>query len=330
MKKTEKKKRAVSMVLAMLSVVMLLGCASQNGKEPEEKGTGQSEGDSTKWTLGVLYLDQEVLMSYCSAGCKAYAEEHDYVKLVEYNANKDVTTQLKQCENLITQGVDAICLTPVDGNGCDQMISVCEEAGIPLIAFHAFVYGDVLTNVGFNNVGFGEMQVEQAASLCGKKGNVAIMCGKLDNQNAVERIDGNKKALEKYPDMEVVDEQVGNWNRDDAMSIAENWINSGLDIDVIISNNDAMAIGIALAYENAGIDRPVIIGVGGTQEGMEALMDGQMDATVFQPAFQNGYDTMELAIKYLEGEKLDETYKTDGFLITKENVEELYEETYGE
>ena len=325
-------KKIVAMVLVVMMTLGLLGCASDGNAEPAEEnaqGGQQTAAGDEEWTLGVLYLDQDVLMSYCSDGCKAYAADHENVKLIEYNANKDVTTQLKQCENLITQGVDAICLTPVDGNGCDQMIAACADAGIPLIAFHAFVYGDVLTNIGFNNVGFGEMQVEKAAELSGGKGNVAIMCGKLDNQNAVERIEGNKAALEDYPEMEIVAEQVGNWNRDDAMSIAENWINSGMDIDVIISNNDAMAIGIALAYESAGIDRPIIIGVGGTQEGLEALMAGQMDATVFQPAFDNGYEAMDIAVRYLEGEEIEESYKTDGFLITPENVEEIYNETYG-
>lgn len=309
------------LTLGMMAGICATGLAAGNVVKAEEE---------KEWTLGVLYLDQEVLMSYCADGCEAYADEHDNVTLIEYNANKDVTTQLKQCENLITQGVDAICLTPVDGSGCDQMIAACNEAGIPIIGFHAFVYGDVLTNIGFNNTGFGQMQVDYAASLCGEKGNVALMCGKLDNQNAVERIDGNKATLENYPDMTIVDEQVGNWNRDDAMEIAENWINSGLDIDVIISNNDAMAIGIALAYENAGLERPILIGVGGTQEGLEALMAGQMDATVFQPAYDNGYEAMEKAVSYLEGETLEETYKTDGFLITPDNVEEVYNDTYGE
>lgn len=312
------------LLTAILALVMLLSlCACGSG---EKKGSADGEKN---YKIGVLYLDQEVLLSEATAGCQAYAADHPNVELVEYNADKDVTTQLQQCENLISMGVDAIAITPVDGAGCDRIISACNEANIPLICFHAKVEGAPITNILFDNVGFGKMQVDYAMELFEKNGgnpddgvNVAIVTGKLDNQNAVERCQGYDEQLATYKNVNIVDKQVGSWNRDEAMAITENWITAGQDIDIILSNNDAMAIGISLAYANAEKERPIIIGVGGTEEGLTAILNGDFDGTVFQPAYQNGYDAMEYTVAYLNGEKLEQSYETAGELITPDKAQE--------
>ena len=112
-------KKITAMILLLAMVLALAACSG--GTNADDKNTDSSEDT---YTIGVLYLDQEVLLSEATAGCQAYAAEHSNVKLIEYNANKDVSTQLKQCENLISQNVDAIALTPVDGAGCDQIINL--------------------------------------------------------------------------------------------------------------------------------------------------------------------------------------------------------------
>ena len=287
-------KKITAMILLLAMVLALAACSG--GTNADDKNTDSSEDT---YTIGVLYLDQEVLLSEATAGCQAYAAEHSNVKLIEYNANKDVSTQLKQCENLISQNVDAIALTPVDGAGCDQIINACKDAGIPLICFHAKVNGAPITNILFDNVGFGKMQVDYAMEIFEKNGG---------------DMNGTINAT-------IVDEQVGSWNRDDAMAIAENWITSGRDIDIILSNNDAMAIGISLAYANANVERPIIIGVGGTEEGLTAILNGDFDGTVFQPAYQNGYDAIDFTVKYLNGETLEESYVTEGVLVTPETAQ---------
>lgn len=333
-------KKLLSLILALALVFMLAACGSAPTAPAESKAPAAEpaaekapEAPAEKnWTIGVLYLDQEVLMSECSAGCQAYAAEHPNVTLVEYNANKDVTAQLQQCENLISQGVDAIAITPVDGNGCDQIISACADAKIPLICFHARVNGAPITNILFDNVGFGKLQVDYAMEVFKAKGgdtskpvNVAIVTGKLDNQNAVERCQGYDEALANY-NVNLVDQQVGSWNRDAAMAIAENWIIGGEPIDIILSNNDAMAIGISLAYTNASVERPIIVGVGGTEEGLTAIMEGAFDGTVFQPAYQNGYDGIDYTVQYLEGVALNDTYVTAGTLVTPETAQATLDE----
>ena len=293
-------KKITAMILLLAMVLALAACSG--GTNADDKNTDSSEDT---YTIGVLYLDQEVLLSEATAGCQAYAAEHSNVKLIEYNANKDVSTQLKQCENLISQNVDAIALTPVDGAGCDQIINACKDAGIPLICFHAKVKGAPITNILFDNVGFGKMQVDYAMEIFEKSGgdmngtiNVGIVTGKLDNQNAVERCQGYEEQLKNYANATIVDEQVGSWNRD-----------------------DAMAIGISLAYANANVERPIIIGVGGTEEGLTAILNGDFDGTVFQPAYQNGYDAIDFTVKYLNGETLEESYVTEGVLVTPETAQ---------
>lgn len=81
-------KKITAMILLLAMVLALAACSG--GTNADDKNTDSSEDT---YTIGVLYLDQEVLLSEATAGCQAYAAEHSNVKLIEYNANKDVSTQ---------------------------------------------------------------------------------------------------------------------------------------------------------------------------------------------------------------------------------------------
>ena len=119
--------------------------------------------------------------------------------------------------------------------------------------------------------------MEALAKLSGGKGNVAILQGDPSQEAAQLRTQGCKNIIEKYPDMKLIREQAGNWYRDKGLSITENWIQSGDQIDMICSNNDEMALGAIQALKAAGkLDKVLVSGVDATSDALVAMEAGEL------------------------------------------------------
>jgi inositol transport system substrate-binding protein len=116
--------------------------------------------------------------------------------------------------------------------------------------------------VGSEEIVAGKLQGEAIAKLLNNKGNVVIMMGELATQAAVLRTEGLEKTVSQHPEMKVVGKQTGNWRRNEAIDLMNNWLVAGTQIDAVIANNDEMAIGAILALQQAGKDpKKVVIAV---------------------------------------------------------------------
>lgn len=143
-------------------------------------------------------------------------------------------------------------------------------------------------------------------------------------------------------DTNIIDSRFCDWIRTSATEfLSEVYEDYKDDIDVIISNNDDMALG-AIDYlktlpeydpELALYDQyPLIVGVDATEVGLEAIVNKEMYGTV-----RNDYETqveiIDTLIDYLLNEKdmssfpyptdSKNFYRTDGIKITQENYEEF-------
>ena len=98
--------------------------------------------------------------------------------------------------------------------------------------------------VGSEEITGGQMQAEFIVdSLKGKPANAMILMGPLGLDAQIKRTEGNKLVLAKHPEIKVVAEQEAKWDRAKGMEVAENLFSAHKDINVVLSNNDEMAIG---------------------------------------------------------------------------------------
>ena len=178
---------------------------------------------------------------------------------------------------------------------------------------------------GSKSIEAGIMNMEELGKAMGGKGNLAILMGALNHEAAIGRTDGIKQVVkEKFPDIKVTREQVGNWKRAEGKTIMENWLASGQEIDGVASNNDEMALGALQAIKAAGKLGKIF--VGGTDAGHDALesMDkGELNNTVFQDPVAQGEEGVNAA--YLMVKKEPNPKVVDGNIwipyqkVTKEN-----------
>ena len=248
------------------------------------------------------------------------------VKLQFEDARADVVKQLSQVENFISQKVDAIIVNPVDTATTNRITNAAVAAGIPLVYVNRRPDNPVLpqgvATVASDDLEAGRMQMQYLAEKMGGKGNIVILLGDLANNSTTNRTKGVKEVLTKYPDIKIAQEQTGAWLRDRAMTLTNDWITQSRAFDAVVSNNDEMAIGAAMALKQAGIaqGKVLIAGVDGTEDGVRAVEKGNLTLSVFQDATGQANGSVETALKMIKKEPYEPAVWVPFQRITLDNV----------
>ncbi|MCU1749055.1 sugar ABC transporter substrate-binding protein [Pseudomonas sp. 6D_7.1_Bac1] len=253
----------------------------------------------------------------------------DGVKLQFEDARSDVVKQLSQVESFISQKVDAIVVNPVDTAATKKITEAAVKAGIPLVYVNRRpddlnLPKGVIT-VASNDLEAGQMQMQYLAEKMHGKGEIVILLGDLANNSTTNRTKGVKEVLAKYPGIKIDQEQTGTWLRDKGMTLVNDWLTQGRKFDAIVSNNDEMAIGAAMALKQAGVEKGsvLIAGVDGTPDGLRAVKKGDLAVSVFQDAKGQAVGSIDAAVKMAKNESVEQAVWVPYRLITPENVDQF-------
>jgi inositol transport system substrate-binding protein len=249
------------------------------------------------------------------------------VQLQFEDARSDVVKQLSQVENFISQKVDAIVVNPVDTAATRKITEAAVKAGIPLVYVNRrpddLNLPKGVVTVASNDLEAGEMQMQYLADKMGGKGDIVILLGDLANNSTTNRTKGVKEVLAKYPNIKIEQEQTGIWSRDKGMTLVNDWLTQGRKFDAVVSNNDEMAIGAAMALQQAGVEKGSILiaGVDGTPDGLNAVKKGSLVVSVFQDAKGQADGSIETAVKMAKNEPVEPAVWVPYRLITLQNVD---------
>jgi len=261
---------------------------------------------AAKLKMGVTIEDfNDVFMRYALDQLTDEAQKSN-VDVIAADGKRDPNEQIKQVENFITRGVDAILIHVIDQTIAPRITKLCLDAKIPLVYFNrkpedsALTAGKVVAVASPEEVA-GSLEAEFVAKKLGGKGNVAILMGSMGSAPQIGRTKGSKDVIAKYPGMKVVREQTANFSRPDALTVVENWLASGEKIDAIIANNDEMAIGAVLVLEEKKMKNKVVVtGVDATSDAMKFIADKRLDMTVFQNGGAQGRGAVQTALKLIK------------------------------
>lgn len=263
--------------------------------------------------------------TYLQDGVRDFDEAMEDVEILMTDGKDDPAQQLNQIETLLIKGVDAILLVPVDISAMGPIVDKCKEAGVKLVVANRLpgeeFHNDFDVYAGSESILAGIMQAEWVAeAMQPEGGKVGIIMGPLGQEAARMRTEGNKQVFAEYDNIEVVIEAEGKWDRAKGMQIAENWIQSGRDLDAIVCNNDEMAIGALLAAQGANVpDEDLIIaGVDATPDAIEYLGEG-LDATIKQDMYMQGYNGAKSAYLAVKGDDIEKWDWIPYVLVTIEN-----------
>src|SRR5215211_682397 len=304
--------------IVIMALLAACGAPAAQPTEPASAGAGSDE----KITIGVSMLFDDLWLTTLRDAMTAYAATQPGVELVMVDSKEDVATQLGQVENFISQKVDAIVLIPANTDAADPMTKAAQDAGIPLVYVNRLPSNlpDDVAYVGSESIQAGIMQAQWIADKLGGKGNVVIMNGDLAQEAAQKRTEGEKQVFAKYPDIHIIKEDTANWSRDQGLSLMENWLSTGDQIDAVASNNDEMAIGALSAIDAAGKLGEILVGgVDASPDALQEMDKGRLNVTVFQNAKGQGEGGIKAAIALARGETIDQITWVPFELVTPEN-----------
>jgi len=281
-----------------------------------------------KTTVGFVScnLNDSFQVDVMNAFKNYFADKPEYEIIVQ-DAQEDVIRQQDMVNTLLSQGVKAMTVVTVNTDATAPIIKSVQDAKIPLVFVNRNPFGESapLPNtyyIGSQEIIAGEFQGELLGKLLNGQGNVCILMGILANESTMKRTEGNEKVFrEKYPGIKVLAKETGNWQRDQGLTVTENWLTAyGSDVNAILGNNDGMALGAVEALKNAGRTDVIVMGIDAIPDAKVAVKEGSMAATVLQDAAGQGRGAAETVVKVLTGQKPDPIQWIPFVLITKENL----------
>ena len=304
------------LVVSITILSLLAACAPAQPTEPAASG-----GDGTI-KIGLTMKFDDLWLTTLRDAMTTYAASQPGVELIAVDSKEDVATQLGQVENFVAQGVDAIIIIPANTDAADPMTKAAQDAGIPLVYVNRIPSNlpEGVAYVGSDSIQAGIMQAEWLADKLGGKGNVVIMNGDLAQEAAQKRTEGEKQVFAKFPDIKIIKEDTASWDRAQGLSLMENWLATGDQIDAVASNNDEMAIGAIQAIEAAGKLGEILVGgVDASPNALEEMDKGRLNVTVFQNAKGQGEGGIKAAIALARGEQIEQITWIPFELVTPEN-----------
>ena len=277
--------------------------------------------------VAISTFDDQFIISMVDRMKEYAAEKYDgKMELTFTDAKDDPGKQLNHIENFIVQGMDAIICIPVDSDSTDGLSQRAIEAGIPIVYTNRppKTLQDGVWSVGSDQKVAGVMQMEYLAEKMGGKGNVVVLMGTLGHDAQLKRTAGFEEVVAKYPNMKIIKEQTGLWQRAMGMQVMENWLSAGDKIDAVAANNDEMAIGAISAIEASGKGGKILVGgVDGTPDALDMLSKEKMTVTIFQDGLGQAAGAMDAVTSILAGETVKQEINVPFKLITQNNYKEF-------
>ena len=304
-------------ILALLcSVVLALGCTGCMITIDGE-GTAAASGTvNNSIGLSVSTQNNPFFVTLVE-GAEAAAQELG-VKLTVVDAGDDVTKQASDIEDLVSKQVGVLIVNPVDSDAVSSAVSSAVSRGVKVISVDRAVNGvEIDCQIASDNVAGAEMATRYIVDTLGEGIKVAELQGTVGASAAIDRGQGFHNVADEK--LDVVSSQPANFDRTDGMSVMENMLQSNGDIQAVFAANDEMALGAVEAISGAGKDI-MVVGFDATDDAIEAIKAGRMDATIAQQPDLIGKTAVEQAVKLINGETIDKAIPVEVTLITKDNA----------
>ena len=270
-----KKKRRVAVLLSATigsAVLVLSGCS------------GKSDQTEKTLRVGVITYTQDDpfingLTDELKEQLKAMENKERRIIVSTKSGNDDQQEQNEKVEEMIDAGCDVLCINLVDRTAPSRIIRMARNEDIPVIFFNREPVREDL-----------------------------VQWEKL--YYSVKTLMKNDVILEK------LSYQLADWNRGQAENRMNRLISQyGKKIELVMSNNDEMALGVVEAYRKAGYARedwPVIFGIDGLEEALEAVKAGEMQGSILNDRVDQAKEMAKMAVELFEGEDFEQESLKEG------------------
>lgn len=348
----EFRKKIHGFIAVGMTGVLLAGCGADGGFREEKP---------ERLKIGISVYDQyDTFVSELVSHLQSYAKEKEKdwgiaITLEIQNANTSQMQQNDQMDKFIDDGFDIACINLVDRTDASSIVEKAKSSDVPVIFFNRELVKedlerwDKLYYVGADAFQSGELQGEILVEECKKNfskidqnGDGVLQYVMLEgeaghNDSMVRSMSVINEITESGYLVKKLSDEIANWNRDQAANKMKQFMDEyGDEIEVVLANNDDMALGAIDTLKAAGLepksqDWPAVLGIDGTSVGLDAVEADEMLGTVLNDAKGQAHGMLELAYSLVMGTKLSDEFELlDGKyirlpyqIITKENLGEI-------
>ncbi|MHC4575539.1 MAG: sugar ABC transporter substrate-binding protein [Planctomycetota bacterium] len=244
------------------------------------------------------------------------------VDVTVLNAKEDPVLQIEQIKQMIAKRADIVCLTPMKKEPLVRGVQMLNDANIPVIIVNREIGRgcDYLCFVGTDTYAGAVTSAKIMVEAMGGRGEVVEFHQHLGTGPEIARSKGLRDVLKNYPDITVVARIPHKGERDIVKTEMQTLLQKYPGLKGVYAHGDNFAIAAAQVCRKAGRPDIKVVGMGGSQEAIEAIKNGLLTGTSHQQPEEEGRRAVQLAVKYLNGEKLEKSYPIACPPITKENA----------
>ena len=330
-----KRMRFMAMVIAGATIISaLVGCGSSSSNtttsttakteaSAEEKASGKTEvasgdlfdvakyksnKDKSEWTIAVVTKDNtSAWFKRMEVGVNRFGKDTSINVIQKGPATADAASQV--VDQMIDQGVDAICVVPIDPGALEASLQRAMEAGIVVVSHEASNLENTLFDIeAFTAKDFGAAIMDELAKAMDKEGKYAEMVAYTTSTTHMEYANAQyERQKEAYPDMELIDGKVPTCESEESMDTsyqrAKEVLKANPDLKGFTGVASTDCPGIAKAVEELGLDVHVV-GVGTPKEFAPYMKSGTIDTLLLWDPDLSGYVMCKLAADILAGENI--------------------------
>lgn len=259
-----------------------------------------------------------------------YAKELG-VDLTVVSADDDVTKQNNDINDMITSGIDALIVNPINAEGIAPAIEACTNADIPVITVDRNIKEGYTAYVGRDNEEMGRLVGEALVELLGGKdaaeGTILEIQGTAGDTVMMARRDGFEAAVAEAPGLEVVQSAYCDYTRSKAVTATQDLLQSNDNIVAVYGHNDDMALGASQVLQEQGVEGVAVCGVDGLMEAVMAIEDGTYSITTMNDPGSLIRAALDTTLQILNGEDYEEYVDAGTGVIDSENVADYVDES---
>ncbi len=267
---------------------------------------------------------------------KIHAKEKGF-DLIETDARGDMSKQISDVEDMLSQGIDYLILNPQDPAAGIRIAAMAKKRGVPTfildsdISLDAPVVTRVQANNAVNNIMIGEYAVDEFGDKPMKcviiSGNQGNLVGEARRTNFVRGVMEAQLRKYNHSNLTILSQGWGNWDQQGGLKAMEDLIIANDDMNCVYSEMDDMALGAIRALKASNkLDKVKVYAHDGYKKGIEAVTRGELEATASNNPNTLTKTILDIVGNYNKGQTDYPDYVyIEPVLITKDNAKEVYD-----
>lgn len=316
--------------LALALLLPLLSCDSAAPPPAAAPTAASAPAAGPRYRFGFVSNNTSTFWNIASKGLEKARRELNVDPLFRAPQNGQLAEQQQIIEDLLSQGVDGIAVSPINPEGQVELLNraaakvalICHDSDAPK--------SDRLCYIGTHNYNAGREAGKAMKEALGEAGGkVAIFVGRLDAQNARDRRQGFLDEVAGTK-IQAAHDYTDDTDRSRAKQNAEDALNTYPDLAALLGLWSYNGPAIAAAVRGANKTGRVKVVCFDEEDGaLQAVQDGIVYATVVQKPFEFGYQSMKVLQAIKQGRAADvippdKVVDTGVLVVKKENVEEFW------